>query len=188
MLVVGVDSFISVEDADKYVSVTYMNTNAYRIKWESLTVENKEVLLRRSTRALNRLKYVGRTKQYNQRLAFPRIMNYGIGGMFWAPWTSQYYDNQLISNAGPPGDPDGSIAIAEATIENALFIGYYDNIQENVNELNIRGLIRTSKNGGPIKETYAQNNKILNSVSSDIFNNKIYTILNAWLVSSHMGV
>lgn len=187
-LLVGIDSFVSVEDADKYVSETYTNTNAYKAKWDSLSVGDKEVLLRRSTRALNRLKYIGRTKQYNQKLAFPRIINYGIGGVFWAPWVSQYYDNQLISNSGPPGDPDGMIAIAEATVENALGIAYHDSVQTDINGLNLRGLIRTSKNAGPIKETYSSNGVGTNKISSDIFNNKIYSILNCWLVSSHVSL
>lgn len=185
---VGVDSFVSVEDADKYVSETYTNTNAYRVKWDSLSVDDKEILLRRSTRALNRLKYVGRTKQYNQKLAFPRVLNYGVGGVMWAPYVSQFFDNQLISNSGPPGDPDGSIVIAEATVENALGIAYYDSVQSEINGLNLRGLIRTSKNAGPIKETYSSNGAGTNKISSDIFNNKIYSILNCWLISAHVGL
>ena len=187
-LIVGNDSFVSVEDADKYVNETYTDTNAYRKKWSALTTENKEILLRRSTKALNRLKYVGRTKRHNQKLAFPRVMNYGVGGVVYAPWVSQYHDNQLISNGGPSGDPDGMIAIAEATIENALGIAFYDNVQTDVNELNIRGLIRTSEKIGSSSETYSSNGSGTNKITSDIFNNKIYSILNYWLISAHVSL
>lgn len=185
---VGIDTFVSVEDADKYVAETYTDTNAYRTKWEGLTVENKQAILRRSTRALNRLNYQGRVKYSTQKLAFPRELRYSVGGVFWTPYISQYGDNQLISSGGPISDPDGSIAIAEATVENALGIAFYDNVQKDMNELNLRGLTRTSQKIGPVSETYSENSKINSKIASDIFNNKIYIILHAWLITSHMGI
>lgn len=187
-LVVGEDTFISVEDADVYVAETYTDTNAYRTNWEQLSVENKEALLRRSTRALNKLKYQGRVKYKTQKLAFPREIRYGLGGAYSALFVSQYYDNRLISGSGPVGDADGMIAIAEATIENALGMALLDDVKTDLDKLNIRGLVRTSQKINAISETYAVDHRVNSKVSSDIFNNKVYSILNAWLLTSHVGI
>lgn len=187
MLEVGVNTFISVEDADTYINENFADKKDMVEKWKALTTEQKEACLRRNTQVLNRLRYIGREKTYSQPLKFPRVNNVGVGGYIYVPFISQFYDNQHISASGTnPYDIDGMKAIGRATVLNALYEVYYSEaIDETVVE-NIKGI--TSKKIGPISETYNRNNTKMYSVETGIYTVQVERELADWLVSSRLSL
>jgi hypothetical protein len=48
-IVVGTDSYVTVIEADTYISLHYLSTNAQRQAWEELITEDKEIILRKAT-------------------------------------------------------------------------------------------------------------------------------------------
>lgn len=185
MLVVGSDTFISLEDADKYVSEHYTSDDEYRQKWFSLEENDREIWLRRSTNALNNLKYIGR-KKGNQRLEFPRIKCFGTYGYFPILYIDQRYDNRLISGGGSLSDPDGMIAIAQATVENALAGAVLNNVVQSNRIANIQGLV--AMRAGSVSKNYNRNNRSTVNSEQDIYTDKINSILVDWLQSSRYSM
>lgn len=180
MLEVGVDSFVSLEDANDYVRKHFTTNDEYRVRWESLTDEDKEAWLRRSTIALNSLKYVGR-KKGPQLLEFPRVNSIGVYGTLPVLFRSQYYDNGLISANGPYGDADGMLAISRATVENALAGNVLNETVQSSKVANIQGL--TSMKAGNVSKTYNRNSKGTRDSNKDIYTDRVYAILVDWLQS-----
>lgn len=185
MLTVGVDTFISLADADEYTRSMYTEGNKLYDSWFGLSDEAKEAWLRRSTKALDRLKYQGEKKNYSQRLQFPRVHRNYTGGFGWAWAVSPYYDNQHTAISDMGFDDGGMSAIAEATIENALYGVNIDGVMLDINHINISGL--TSKKAGSISETYGKSNASKNALR-DIYTDKVFSILIQWIVGSHYSI
>lgn len=73
--VVGLNSYITVEEADEIVANEYISSDEKRKWWSDLTVEDKGVLLVKATSILNddtMFGWVGVRVDPNQALAFPR--------------------------------------------------------------------------------------------------------------------
>lgn len=75
----GVNSYVSVEEADDYIELFYNTYAPLRIHWSVLTEEEKQKLLIRSTLQLERLPFSGQREFFDQPLAFPR-RSYFISG------------------------------------------------------------------------------------------------------------
>ncbi len=73
MLTVGTDSYITLEYADRYIGERYRAGNTDRTRWESLSEEERESVLKAACRELERIKWHGRTISKDQQLAFPRL-------------------------------------------------------------------------------------------------------------------
>lgn len=74
MLTVGTDTFVSVADANTYISENYISTSEQYMTWDALTETDKEVYLRQSCNELCMLKYIGVTYEAFQPLPFPRFV------------------------------------------------------------------------------------------------------------------
>ena len=64
--------YVTLEEANEYVTNHFMSSNVTRVAWESLSDADKEVLLRNSYRAINALTFRGRKACATQPGAFPR--------------------------------------------------------------------------------------------------------------------
>jgi hypothetical protein len=71
-LVWGADTYVTVEQADKYVMEHYLSSEPLRIQWEEMEEADKEVCLRKSFEKMNTLPYTGRRRVRTQPLPFPR--------------------------------------------------------------------------------------------------------------------
>lgn len=82
MLTVGVDTYATLEEVNKYIQENYLSTDMLRIAWDSLSDEDREVYIRRAFQQINALPYTGRPSARNQVLSFPRCP--------WSPedWTA----------------------------------------------------------------------------------------------------
>lgn len=64
--------YVTLEEANEYVTGHFMSSNMTRVAWESLSDANKMVLLRGSYRAIEMLSFSGRKTDKTQPSAFPR--------------------------------------------------------------------------------------------------------------------
>ena len=64
--------YVTLEEADEYVTNHFMSSNATRVAWETLSDADKMVLLRNSYRAIEMLTFRGRKTSATQPSAFPR--------------------------------------------------------------------------------------------------------------------
>ena len=71
-LVVGVNSYVSVEEADSYVAETYLPSEAEALAWEKCSTYDKAILLLRAMKVIEALPFVGRRTSVHQSLCFPR--------------------------------------------------------------------------------------------------------------------
>lgn len=74
-LTVGTDSYVTVAEADQYITEYYMTLAPERSVWEQLDTADKEVLLRSSAEAIDAIRYTGKKSGGSEQiLAFPRIV------------------------------------------------------------------------------------------------------------------
>ena len=64
--------YVTLEEANAYVTDHFMSSNVTRVAWESLSDADKMVLLRNSFRAIEMLGFRGRKTSATQSSAFPR--------------------------------------------------------------------------------------------------------------------
>jgi hypothetical protein len=64
--------YVTLEEANAYVTDHFMSSNMTRVAWESLSDADKLVLLRNSYRAIEMLTFRGRKTDAAQPSAFPR--------------------------------------------------------------------------------------------------------------------
>ncbi len=182
-LEIGVDSYVTLEEAENYISSNYLSDNELVEKWSSLSDRDKEALLRASCIAINNLKFDGRRANLGQKLEFPRVLAYPVG-LGYNLYISQFVDNGLVEG-GLYGD--GGLQLAKyAQIENALYHCFLDKVVSNQLEINIKGLV--SKKAGPISETYNANNKYNKDILRGIYTEKVYSLLAPWLSDARANV
>ena len=175
MLSVGVDSYVTLDEAEIIASRTSLSSDkAYQL-WLTLSDSDKEVLLRNSCRDIDSLKFDGRRKQLSQRLEFPRV-DVTASGLGYRMFIGQLYDNGLYSS----GSSDGGLSVVkQAQVINAVYAGYYNDLTTEQIGVSIQGI--TSKKAGPIAETYNRNNVDTNDALMGIYTKKVYSILRPWL-------
>lgn len=187
MLTVGVDSYVTLEEANNIASNTNLSTDkAYQL-WLSLGDSDKEVLLRNSCRSIDNMKFDGRRKNLSQVLEFPRV-NVSASGIGYRLYIGQLYDNGLYSAGGSDG---GISLVKQAQVINAVYAGYYNDLTTDQIGVNIQGI--SSKKAGPISETYDRAGSRRNNTVSDadalrgIYSDKVYALLTPWLNESRIS-
>lgn len=187
MLVVGTNSYCTLEEANEYIDTHFVSDSIESEIWGRLSDKDKEVYLIDSADSLNGLNYKGRKRVSGQALVFPR-MNYMMPGIIQLPIVcNQFADMTLISGLGRD---DGLEMAKEAQIENAVahsLIG-----SRVINDTRTRVLSGlSSESAGSVSKSY--NNNIGNVKSSmmlkGIYNpDKVEAKLKAWLTSSIFSI
>lgn len=75
MLTVGVDTYITLQEANEYVTKYFISSDPLRVQWEATDESDREVYLRRAFEQINGLPFTGKPKSEKQTLPFPR---YGL--------------------------------------------------------------------------------------------------------------
>lgn len=182
----NINSYCTLDEAEEYINTYYTSNSAERVKWATLSEEDKIISLLSSARALNNLRYKGQKKIKGQPLAFPRkygVVGFGLG---YIPYTSQYIDSSLYEGAFDSGD--GFIAAKEAQIVNAVTgVALNQDVITDVLERSVAGI--KSKSAGRISESYENDTLRARQLSIGIYNmDKIRNILNAWLSDSVFSI
>lgn len=68
----GCLGYVTLEEANQYVSEHYMKSDDLRVSWEALDDDDKAVLLRKSFQTIEMLPFAGRKTCCSQSTAFPR--------------------------------------------------------------------------------------------------------------------
>lgn len=71
-LLVGTDSYITIEEAEQYMEQFYTATDALRVSWSVLSDADKEVYLRKAFRCIEGLPLRGCKRLLTQTTMFPR--------------------------------------------------------------------------------------------------------------------
>lgn len=178
MLTVGVDSYVSLEEAEELAAATNLSSDPAYQKWLTLSDTDKEVLLRTSCRDIDCLKFDGRKRSFSQRLQFPRVQS-RVSGIGYRLFIGQFWDNGLDT----VGNMDGGLAaVSQAQVVNAVYAGYYNELVTEQIGTNIQGL--TKKKAGPIDESYGKITSDNNDALVGIYTKKVYSILASWLSSA----
>lgn len=71
-ITVGIDTYVTLAEADAYVAANYLSTDEPLVRWNALISANKEVALRRAASGIELLPFVGKKSLLDQVMAFPR--------------------------------------------------------------------------------------------------------------------
>jgi len=114
-ITVGTDTYITVADADTYVSLNRLSTDDQREAWDKLATADKEILLRQATAAIERIRFPGIKQDNDQTLSFPR---------YALPPTpkrrrpeSSFYNDEWLNDTEVPDN------VISAEVEEALELG-----------------------------------------------------------------
>lgn len=182
-IVIGTNSYVTLEEANSYISNVYMSFTEQYKQWFSseLSDSDKESALISSALALNNLKYQGSKQVYvKQPLAFPR--RYIVGpGVYYTPFVTQCADTSLVT--GCAGGSNGLELAKQAQIENALAYVIYGCTFTNARKRSLSGL--RSKSVADVKETYDNNGYLIDEAEKGIYAPaKVKHILAPWLSES----
>lgn len=180
-LQVSINSYVTVEEADDYISSLYLSKNEARVAWEKLTDEDKKTALLSSCKSLNTLKYTGKRKYAGQKMEFPRVNSY-VAGVYYTRVFDPAHDQGLGGVSA--SSSDGLDKAKMAQIENALWGVVLDAHITDGAKIGVRGL--KSKNaGGKISESYGDASV---QAQEGIYTKQVYSILSEWLSSSRYTV
>ena len=184
MLSPGINSYVSLEEANLIVNEYFTSTDDARVAWQTKSDSDKEALLIASCASINNLKLAGRRAKAGQKLEFPRVRSF-ICGVAFRPFISQYEDNSLVDGGSGDG---GMEQVRIAQVKNAAYGALLGGERSAQMKRNIMGL--TSKKAGPIAESYgnAQYNAYNKDLMVGIYTQEVYTILTPWVNTSRGGL
>lgn len=188
MLRIGIDSYVSVEDADQYMNDYYAARPEIRNKWMTLDTAAKESLLRDSTRSIDKgFKFRGRKVHVAQQLQFPRVNSNFVNFGCELGYVNPLYDSSLV-DGDMRGNDGGLRAAREATVENAVGCMLYSGQQQQVMANGILGI--TSKKIGSISESYnTQYTMDSKAAKFGIYNyQKITHLLIGWVSGNYLSI
>jgi hypothetical protein len=118
-LTVGTDSYISLADAETYISENYISTEAKAVAWAALSDGNKEILLRKACKKIDRQLYTGIKAEDSQSLEFPRAIRTNCRREAW-PLLNVYFDSDWIIQTETPeavksAQAEEAISLAKGT-------------------------------------------------------------------------
>lgn len=101
-LTIGTDTYISLDDAQDYLSENYISTDEKLIAWNALSDMDKEILLRKALKTIEAQPYVGFKACSTQTLEFPRALYTSIPQDIYAPsqiWPDNWYVQSEVPSA-----------------------------------------------------------------------------------------
>lgn len=101
-LTIGTDTYISLDDAQEYLSENYISTDEKLIAWNALSDTDKEILLRKALKTIEAQPYAGFKACSTQTLEFPRALYTSIPQDIYAPsqiWPDNWYVQSEVPSA-----------------------------------------------------------------------------------------
>ena len=74
-LVVGENSYVTIEEAQSIVDNELYSDSSESILWESLSDKDKELICKKGTMAINSLEFIGHRLVWKNKLKFPRVID-----------------------------------------------------------------------------------------------------------------
>lgn len=113
-ITVGTDSYISLTDANTYMSNNYLSTSSELATWNALSNADREVLLKKATKKIDRQILRGVRATNTQVLEFPRAIRV-------TETLNEYPDVATIRNLSWVIETEVSQKVKDANVEEALF-------------------------------------------------------------------
>jgi len=149
-LVLNSDTYISVTDTATYLDNYHLSTEVNMELWAALSAEEKDVLIRRAARIIDRQPLIGLRATYTQTMEFPRAIYTARSGLtttahFW------YGENAYITPTVPE-------EVKQAQCEIALSLVSGDSERQTMQREGVRSFTL-----GKLQETFvgAANNDLL---------------------------
>lgn len=120
-LTIGTDTYISLADADIYLTAQYLATDAKMISWTALSDAQCEILLRRAARIIDRQPMIGEKVTYTQTMAFPRAV-YNWPNMNYSEQFTMLYNQDWFVQISVPD----SVKFAQCEIAITESVGQSD--------------------------------------------------------------
>lgn len=146
-LLVGETSYISLADANTYMSSNYISTSTEYTTWNALSDGNKEIYLKKATKKIDRQILRGIKAVDSQTLEFPRAIysndrfyNNNVVGV-----SVNRYDNYIVES-------EVSQAVKDAQVEEALALSVNGTSLTQRQKLQQQGVKRFSL--GDLSEEY----------------------------------
>ena len=106
-ITVGTDTYISLADADTYMSSNYVSTSTEFTTWDALSDGDKEIYLKNATKRIDRQLLRGIKAVETQTLEFPRALRsnnfrwsyYSISVTHYNGWVIEQEVSQLVKDA-----------------------------------------------------------------------------------------
>lgn len=146
MLEVGIDSYITLEEAETYIK-NYVTDEAIKAKWNALTGEQKEVYLRKAVLNIDKLHFGGIKVDSKQRLEFPRKYSGHYSGGYlveevpWAIKSAEVEEALFLTNGVPQSIKNQKKGIKSFSIGDLSETYAMDTISGNVVYANTMELI-----------------------------------------------
>ena len=184
-LSVGTDSYVTLEEANNIVASNLLSSDATRTAWNNASDSDREVALRKSCKAIDKLRdFVGKRKYKSQTLEFPRVKTV-VAGVGYLPFVMQNTDNWIDSSVtGNDGLDDAKLAQAI----NAAYCLSMSSVRTEQMANNVIGL--TSKKMGTTAKTFAtpDSNSYNKDLMIGIYTKEVYHILSHWLTGTYYGI
>jgi hypothetical protein len=180
------ESYATIQEADEYISLNLISSDKIRIKWESLSNEDKAACLRQSTKNLDGLMYKGVKKSDSQPLEFPRKKMCGYVMAIPRYYQSQDYDNGYLGGLNNNNN-DGSKDITMACIENAMCIAYFNTLALSQREVDLRNISREKMGNVDVSYNGPANSRNQSLINAGIYSLKVKSILKNWLSDSRLS-
>lgn len=153
-LTVGVDTYITIQEMNDYVSKYYTSSDPLRIQWDAMSESDQEVYLRRAFTQINSLPFTGKPKTSKQTLPFPRYHD--------------FHESDLLN-------------VKNAQAEQALAITDVIALQEVSERMNLRRAGVVSYRIGDLQETFQKGLPVDSNANFFGLSQKAYTYLQKWL-------
>lgn len=182
-LEVGINSYVTLEEAEDYVISHYMSNSPEFTAWNALSDNDKAVALVTSATALNNaFTYVGKKVIAGQKLAFPRSYTL-LPGIVNLPFRSQYFDSTLISSNDTS---DGGLDLAkEAQLVNAVsMVTSGAELQSSISKRRFSGIKSESIGSASMSYDDSETSALLKGIYAK---DRVEMILRPWISSRVMS-
>lgn len=117
-VIVGTDSYLSLADANTYLTNHYLSTDAKLVAWTAMTDADNDVLLRKALWIIERQPFIGYKATEVQTLAFPRTLYTEIRNDPINPLAYTQYNHWYQQIAVPAAVKDAQCEIAIELTDN----------------------------------------------------------------------
>lgn len=122
-ITVNTDTYISLSDCEAYLAANYISTDAKYVAWIALSESNKEILLRKAAKLIDRQPLQGFKAISTQTMMFPRIIYTDITSNVLNPNAvlqgSNWYIQSAVPDAVKHAQCEIALQLAQGTSERA---------------------------------------------------------------------
>ena len=185
MLQVNTNTYVTIAEADTYVTDNYITTESKRVSWEALNDTNKEIYLKRALNRMETFKYTGeKYERNNQTLSFPRRLYYRYPNdfKFLYPLDERYYRTTLYTGFGDNEFFPDQVKFAQ--IEEAIALASLTQTQKD--SLNQRQMLQNqgvkSFRLSKLSESYDLTNNMRGGNGRSLVSQEAYELLSKYFV------